>query len=151
MLTDMKKFVLAGNATFTISSPKDGGKHFTYKVTMAKDDPASAVLDYAFVKVLTGRDNTRDYTYAGVIDLRDREWTPGHTFRNTKGSKIGIDALSCRVFEFFMRWFVWGKEQLPPGYDIQHAGRCGRCNRLLTETESLRTGIGPECRRVMGL
>ena len=31
----------------------------------------------------------------------------------------------------------------------QEIGRCGRCNRHLTDEESRRVGLGPECRRRM--
>lgn len=34
---------------------------------------------------------------------------------------------------------------------ILHSGRCGRCKRELTDPESLATGIGPECRKKLGL
>jgi hypothetical protein len=147
MLTDMKKFILAGKAIFTISSPKDGGKHFTYKVSLPKDRPESAVLDFAFVSVLTGPDNTRDYTYMGMLDTRHNAWRAGETFKPSRGTKVGPDALSWRVLEFFLRWFIWGDQKLPQGYDIKHEGRCGRCGRLLTHPESIDSGIGPECRK----
>jgi hypothetical protein len=40
---------------------------------------------------------------------------------------------------------VWAGRELPGGATLQHAGHCGKCNRLLTVPESVESGLGPEC------
>jgi len=64
-------FVLGGNATFTASSTKGG--RFTYRVRLAK--PRAGQADDGtrrwFVAVLTGPDNSSDYTYLGTIVERN--------------------------------------------------------------------------------
>lgn len=34
---------------------------------------------------------------------------------------------------------------------ILHRGTCGRCGRPLKDAESLKKGIGPECRKILGI
>lgn len=61
-------FILAGNATITITSVKTG-ERFTYKVKRATDDgvkPWDCDKPY-FVSVLTGPDNWDNYRYLGCI------------------------------------------------------------------------------------
>lgn len=148
MLKNVKQFVLAGNAYFTVSNP--AGQHFTYRVSKPDDNPSSAILDFYFVSVLTGPDNTKNYTYAGMLDGRDNFWLPNKTFRATKNSKIKPEALSWKVFEWAMK-LVYANQPFPPGYTLKHANRCGRCGRMLTDPESITDGIGPECRKHMGI
>jgi hypothetical protein len=35
------------------------------------------------------------------------------------------------------------------GWDVKHCGYCGKCGRVLTEPESLESGLGPICRKAM--
>lgn len=128
-----KKFLTGGHAIFTVSNSK--GEHFTYRVSAPDDfNPESPIW---FVSVLTGPNNTSDYTYAGL--LRD-----GGVVHQTKGSKIGPDALSWKVVVWAIKQ-VWEEKALPDGYDIKHIGRCGVCGRPLTTPESIESGIGPIC------
>jgi len=64
-------FLLGGNATITASSTKGG--RFTYRVRLAK--PRAGQADDGtrrwFVAVLTGPDNSSDYTYLGTIVERN--------------------------------------------------------------------------------
>jgi hypothetical protein len=123
-------FVLAGRAVFTVRNPRTGNR-FTYRVTAGKGEGAPH-----FVAVLTGPDNTADYTYLGCI------FTDGR-FVVTKKSRISPKAPSSVAF----RW-VW--ERLHAGrslgpVEVHHEGRCGRCGRPLTVPESIESGLGPIC------
>ncbi len=148
MLKNPKQFILAGNAYFTVDNGK--GEHFTYRVSKPDDNPTSAILDFYFVSVLTGPDNTKNYTYLGMLDGRDKDWLPNKTLRATKGSKIKPEALSWKVFEWAMKK-VYSGEPFPAGYTLKHSNRCGRCGRMLTVPESIDSGIGPECASRMGI
>jgi hypothetical protein len=59
---DLKTFIYAGNATFTVTSVKTGAR-FTFKVSRKKDDPEAPL----FVALLGGPDNVSDYRYMGII------------------------------------------------------------------------------------
>jgi hypothetical protein len=133
------QFIFAGKAVFTVSN--GDGKHYTYMVATVKDrfrDDGNV----SFVSVLTGPDNTKDYSYIGMLD--------GTNFRATSKSVLPATSEPSRVFSWAVRQ-VYNQTPLPESYEITHAGRCGRCARLLTEPVSLETGIGPECRRIMGI
>ena len=72
---DIRRFVLGGKSTFTVQN-KDTGNRFTYRVKFASDkkDPLY------FVGLLSGPDNSHDYSYIGIIH-RD-------AFRRTGKSEV---------------------------------------------------------------
>lgn len=123
---DLDRFVLAGNARFTIQNVETGNR-FTYRVRASDDG------EEYFVSVLTGADNEGDYSYLGIV--RDGQ------FRRTKASRISEDAPSARAFS----WFWRNRFALPQQCEVHHEGRCGRCGRALTVPESIATGLGPVC------
>ena len=128
-----KDFLLAGNATFTVSNPE--GKHYTYKVQKAKtqlypDRPAF------FIKALTGADNENSYTYLGMVKETG--------VRLTRASKYHADSTIYRVAHWAVKHIINGVP-VPTGYKIDHAGTCGRCGRKLTTPESIALGLGPVC------
>lgn len=130
-IPDVKKFILAGNALFTIQSKKTGAR-FTYKV-VRKDS-----YDMWHVRVLSGPDNTSDYNYIGFIGRTGNQFFP-----KRKGTKIS-EAPSVKAFDWFLRHLDSGM------VEVWHEGRCGRCGRLLTVPESVSSGYGPECIKFMG-
>ncbi len=137
-------FVLAGNSTFTIKSPD--GTHRTYKVERVEGNDRFPKPAY-FVKTLTGPDNTNDYTYLGKLD----DFT-GQVVTTAK-SKSWEGTMRLRLLNRVLLR-VWGNEGkliTDAGYDVMHAGTCGRCGRKLTTPDSLETGIGPECRKILGI
>lgn len=127
------RFLYAGNAIFTLRSKKTGTR-FTYRVSHKKGG------DVSFVSLLTGSDNTRDYSYMGLLP-DDRA---GEIRGVGKGkSCTSYDAPSAKAFRYFLD-FVWGRND-GAGLEVWHEGRCGRCGRKLTVPESISTGLGPEC------
>lgn len=139
-VTVAKGFILAGNAYFTVRSAKTGTR-YTYRVSRAdcsrcgKKNCQCWRFPTYFVALLTGPDNTGDYTYLGM--LRD------NAFRLTRGSKMLDSSGPVKAF----RW-VWDhltRDAMPPFCEIWHEGRCGRCGRTLTVPESIAAGIGPDC------
>jgi hypothetical protein len=136
MLT--KDFILAGKALFTVSNGK--GQHFTFKVRKQTSEQWG---DKWFASVRTHQEG-RNYLYIGVVN------PVSGVPHLTKASKYPKDSIEYKV----LRWvldIVWGRYTLPAGYEIKHAGRCGRCGRTLTTPDSIKCGIGPECRKSMGL
>src|SRR6266404_8904210 len=124
------KFFLGGNATFTVDNGK--GEHYTFKIRQPKGEGKPH-----FVSLLTGPDNESSYTYLGII-------CPFGTFRLTRNSTMTEQSKPVKVFSWAMK-HVFGDRQLPEGYQIRHAVKCGCCGRTLTHPQSLTTGIGPEC------
>lgn len=59
-MLDIRNFLLAGKAIFTVVSKKSGNR-FTYKVKKYDNG------DLWFVSVLTGPDNYSSYSYLGTI------------------------------------------------------------------------------------
>lgn len=131
-------FIYAGNAIFTVSNPT--GEHYTYRVT--KPDNQDVNKPIWFVSFLSGPDNTSDYSYLGLLSRKDDgSWS----FFATKASKAKPDSKVFKVAGWALT-IVLEEQPLPTGYKIQHAGRCGRCGRPLTDPESIATGLGPICR-----
>lgn len=131
-----RKFILAGNAIFTVENTETGNR-LTYHVRKA--DNASTLW---FVSVLVGPNNndSGNYRYLGCI-YSDRR------YRHGKKSYIAPDAQSAKVFKWIWPRLTGGT--LPPQVEVNHAGYCGRCGRLLTVPESVKSGIGPKCAALM--
>jgi hypothetical protein len=139
--SEIKNFILAGNAIFTLVS-KQTQKRFTFKVSLTHNPDLPPKWS---VKVLAGRDNSSDYRFIGAIkaDKLNRA--------NIRPHQQQPD--SFKAFDWFWRQltkssannrpdaWAWVMDQC----EFYHAGRCGRCGRLLTVPESVKTGIGPEC------
>lgn len=140
-----KQFITAGDAIFSISCPD--GTHHTYRVQHV---PANGQWPEAwFVKLFTGSDNSdnRAYTYLGKLD--------------TFTGQVQLTAKSCRTDDHIsVRLLnrvlarVWADDHAAyeqHGYATHHEGRCGLCGRRLTVPESIEEGIGPECRKTLGM
>lgn len=140
--------MLAGNAIFTVVSKKTGAR-FTFKLTRPKPEPGKDAAHQfyhgrprrqpVFVAVLSGPANTDDYTYLGQM------WEDGEklTYAIGKKSRVTADAPSQKAALWVTK--LLNKPELMEQCDIYHAGRCGRCGRMLTVPESIQTGLGPEC------
>jgi Family of unknown function (DUF6011) len=123
------KFILGGNALFTIKSLKTGTR-FTYKVL--HDCKREG---YFKVSYLNGTDNTKDYKQIGFISPDSPYLQP-----------ISIHTKELTVFKAFDHVFLnLSIRMAMPLVEIWHEGRCCRCGRVLTVPESISNGIGPEC------
>lgn len=145
-LTDLaatKQFLFAGHAILTLVNDQSGVR-YTYKVSAPKNpNDTSPVF---FVSLLSGPDNTADYTYLGTIFGNGNLST---RFRLTRKSSMGPNTAPVRHFDTFItQLIIFG--QMPEGLAVYHEGRCGRCGRLLTVPESVTSGFGPECIQLMG-
>ena len=146
-----KQFILAGKAVFTVEIPASYGSerglkgHYTFKVCHKE---ASAQYPEAwFVNLLTGPDNTSDYTYFGMLRPADGQLDLTAKSHHTESSKLV--AVLRRVLAR-----VWAGEQdaiTAAGFNLHHEGKCCRCGRILTTPESVTSGIGPECAKKLGV
>jgi hypothetical protein len=143
----MFSFVLAGNATCSLRS-KGTGTHYTYRVNRAKarEGQTEAPLLW-FVGLLTGPNNREDYNYIGVISARGNNDVP--VFRTTAKTR-NPDSPSVKGFKWFSR-NLFGPGAKLGQVEFWHEGTCGKCGRALTDPTSLECGIGPVCRKRMGV
>ena len=130
-----REFLTAGRAIFTVTSGTTG-EHITYRIAHKKG--SEKYPPAWFVSVLTGPENTSDYTFLGMLDPETG------MVRLTRSSKYREDSRPVVVVRWALRK-IWEHREFPAGYTVLHEGRCGRCGRLLTVPESIETGIGPEC------
>ena len=133
------EFITAGKAIFTVRSVKTQ-KRFTFKVSAPKDQ-SKEQSNILFVGVLTGTDNTSDYTYIGFIK-RDPQgkWSYYYGAKSRiKSSSDSILAINYVINDLLFH------SRTNANLEIWHEGRCCRCARLLTDPESIESGIGPEC------
>ncbi len=133
---DALKFALAGNARLTLVSERTGTR-FTFRIKAKTVKGGEAPMAPWFVSLLNGRENETDYTFLGTI-FDDKV-----TYRHGRKSTVTPDAPSAKGFAW--AWSFIAKAELPPGCEVWHEGRCGRCGRALTVPESIAMGIGPEC------
>ncbi len=124
--------LLAGKTTFTISNSKN--EHYTFKVIQIQN------YSRYIVKLLTGPDNKRDFTYLGM--LWDKSIKPVSL---TIKSKFNSNSLPYKVF-CYAQAVLAGRIELPKGYSILPSGTCFKCGRKLTTPESIKSGYGPTCR-----
>ncbi len=134
-INDINRFIRGGLAIGTLSN-KRTGKHFTFQFELAKQTGSVERPPAYFVSVLAGPDNTRDYSYMGML------FENADKLRLTKGSKVGSQAASMHA----VNWLLRRKGDLPKGVNFEHMGKCSACNLPLTNPESLRVGMGPTCR-----
>jgi hypothetical protein len=134
------EFILAGKAVVTFVSQKTD-KRFTYQIEAARGTD-----DLYFVRALSGPSNTSDYTYLGTI----RKAGARASYYVGAKSRFSKDAPVQRAFSWVFRQLAQQNHDKLAGVEILHAGYCGRCGRLLTTEQSIKTGIGPVCLTKMG-
>ena len=133
-------FFFAGQAVFTLRSVKTG-EHFTYRIMEA---PKRKETDHPvfFVSLLTGPDNTKNFTYMGMIRHQ-------RVFLLTEKSRCTKDTPSVIAFEWSFKALLQGK--VPAMLEVWHEGRCARCAAVLTDAISIATGFGPTCSEKVGI
>lgn len=133
----IREFILAGNALFTFKSLRTNA-HYTFKVQRRMRIDVATGKQVAVspptwtVKVLfrPSNDDARSYRYIGSIGS-DMYFTRASS--DPQPSALGF------------QWCWENLERCGERFEFNHAGRCGRCGRLLTTPESVAAGIGPEC------
>ena len=141
------RFFGAGNSIFTIYSPS---RHYTFKIRQrrvkahernAQGNPLKQEKMPFYVYLLTGQENTSDYTYIGVYNPRY------NSFHLTKSSKFNDETKAVKVLRWGLRMVADGDWSSPnvQGYGVISEGRCCKCGRTLTAPESISDGIGAKC------
>ena len=132
MTFNPRTFITAGRAVFTLQGRES---RYTFRVSRANPRAPGSAL---FVSMLTGPDNTADYTYMGMLDEHS-----GY-LRLTHASTYTPESTPVKA----LRWalpILWQGGSLPAPARLVRIGKCGRCGRALTVPSSIDAGIGPEC------
>lgn len=143
-----KTFLTAGRAVFTLEVPANfadahgTAAHYTFKVKFKKG--TNGYRDTFFVSLLTGPNNTEDFTYIGIL-------TESGDFRTTAKSAVKADSMVAQLFGRVARRVFDGTAEVieAAGFKLHHEGSCGRCGRVLTVPGSVESGLGPECVKKM--
>lgn len=149
----VKEFFTGGKCFFTVKVPTAFASehktelHYTFRIEQA--EPTEKFPNPAhFVKLLTGPNNTEDYSYMGMLNPTTGE------VRLTQRSCVSKDAWSVRIVRRVLAQVFEGEGTAAierAGWEVDHMGRCGRCGRPLTVPESLECGVGPDCAALMGI
>jgi len=146
MLT--KEFITAGKAIFTLDIPASFQRdakcksHYTYKVSFKKGK--GQWKDTWFIALLSGPDNTTDYSYLGMLDPEK-----GNVIL-TRKSNFNDSTYPVMLLRRVVAC-LWERDGSKPedieaaGFTLHHEGRCGRCGKLLTVPSSVKSGLGPHC------
>lgn len=124
----VKQFMLSGKALVVIHSLKTGDS-YRYHIKAKKH---TNNLFYIYFGTFSD--------YIGFISAEKLQ-LKYPTNASAKVNK-GIE-----VFE----WTWKHIDNLPASVEIYHTGICGTCGRALTDATSIIFGIGPECRKKLGL
>lgn len=133
------RFMTAGKSIFTILNTKTNNR-FTFKVVACKN-PTNAKTSVHFVKVMTGRDNEKSYSFIGTMFNKE-------VFRYSTKSRLNAESQQVRAFDWYFSKLL--ANELPDFIETWHEGRCGRCGKTLTVPQSIELGFGPECISIMG-
>ena len=151
MLT--RQFFAAGNCTFTVKVPEafaskhNCNLHYTFQIAQSEPNDKFPVPAW-FIHLLTGPDNTKDFSYLGKFVPETGEVVL--TVRSCATSASWAVRIVRRVLAQMFEGD--GMEAITKhGWDVDHMGRCGRCGRPLTVPESLEIGLGPDCAEQMGI
>lgn len=135
---------LIPNGKFTIQSARTG-RHRTFRIHTVKSGKAKGAR---FVALLVGPDNQRNYQSFAVVS---EDWSNILVFRKYR-SFAGDRPTEWESYACMLECMLTGKSEEHfegLGYTIEGSRKCARCNRELTEPESIRIGVGPYCRGLM--
>jgi hypothetical protein len=144
-LTDrvaIRRYLEGGNAKLTIQS-KTTQDRFTFRFRQPQNERDPRDHKPIWVSVLSGTDNETNYAFIGTI-FPSRSTTE---IRPSPRSRVHLDAPSAVAVAWLLRQVYLGSndEALFGRATIWHEGSCGRCGRTLTVPESVSSGFGPEC------
>jgi hypothetical protein len=128
----LRDFITAGNATFTILN-EASGNYYTYNIKKHDEH------DLWFVKTLVGGN-----TYEFIGTYRPNAKYPTRIYTHGRNSTVDEKEVSVTTFKWVYSRFLNNQDKYPT-VKVFHTGKCGRCNKKLTTPESIKSGIGPVC------
>jgi hypothetical protein len=125
-----KQYVADG--WYTIVSPKTGA-HRTIRLQTVKGDKGNGVTQW--LAYLNGPDNTGDYHTIGFVKGNEVV-----LFRKNEGKYKDIVAAAKVLIKYLDKTHEFGAQY------AMRSKNCYRCNRVLTDPESIAASMGPICR-----
>lgn len=121
------------NGRLTIESPRGG--HKTFQIKTSKRGP---LKDARILSLFRGRENTDDAAYQGFAFVNSNKIS---IWRRLQGGDFEMYA--TMITSIIQR----GEESqfYQQGYRLLMEKKCRVCNRALTNPQSIKDGIGPEC------
>lgn len=133
---DALEFMFSGYAIVTFQSLRTGTR-FTYKIVKAKPKKGQQLKSpLHYVMLLRGPNNHKDYTYMGHC------WNKNN-FTLRESEAITKEAESYKAFIWVFKKLLLNS--LNNKVAIYRYNFCGRCGELLTVPESIMSGYGPVC------
>jgi hypothetical protein len=117
------------NGVITMKSMKTG-EHRTFRIRTMKQD-AKFLPGKRLVELLHGPDNESDYRSFGMIGDDGRVYL----WKKHQGQTFYVWVASA----------LQSPERYLDRVEFSFEGRCRRCNRLLSDPDSVASGIGPTC------
>ena len=131
----VKRFALAGRATFTTASI-DSGRRFTFKL-----DADRKIEGLWHVRARAGE------TFLPIGNIRAGTW---RLFFNPNHRVAVPDESVFAAMGWAVNTMNARDRMLDAGFKVWHSGRCGRCGRELT-SEYRFVGFGPVCCDALGI
>lgn len=130
-VSDIRKFVLAGRAKFTLESVKTG-KHYTFRSRLfeeTKEKPENERIWWVDILSSGGKFEYLCRLKAGKVSVKYGQ-------PRTK---------PVEAVDWFIRRVWHLQADSLQDVNFYHTNQCGMCGRELTTPESVTKGIGPEC------
>lgn len=142
VIEGIKEFILGGDAHFTILQDATDNKPKCQMKYRVKNNGNSTCW---FVSTELAEDNDlytdgKNLVYQGYLK-RDLSFNVGAK---------GVEDFNKRAISGLI-WVLNHADNLPSVVHVYHHGRCSKCGRKLTDADSLRCGLGPTCRKRIGL
>jgi len=132
---------------FTISGPFG---HRTFSVER-QDEKANFCPGKRIVYLLVGRDNEHDWKAFGFVHDGAVRWPISvyQKLRGEPGDRSVYEEYAERLTHMICGGFrrFSGPDGQVHTYKLLLSRRCFRCDQRLTDPESIRTGLGPTCRK----
>jgi hypothetical protein len=133
-------FFFAGRSVLTFRN-NETGSHMTVKVKQARDKKDRKIklpIFFVFVRLLN--DNETGYKYLGTIFQENMRVKLSEGV--TQGTQLH------RVMDFILK-SLKDPSTLKGKVSLLHEGKCMRCSMNLTHPESINTGFGPDCLKII--
>lgn len=128
----LEQFLFAGDCWFALRSKKTG-RYFIYNIYR------KGTSTVWFLKI---RDIRSDI-YCGYIRK------VGNHYKYTHGKDVPVGKGDLRVVSFMWLLQHLSDTDLTDKISIQHIGKCCKCGKALTDTQSLQLGAGPICAKII--